>query len=225
MNNIRSRAEEIVFRELIYAISKGKLHLVTTVASTVFNKGTEPRITDTLRNRKNYLIILNTLLRKAAEMSGVHPLHIDKIPSDFARQIEGIPSIRQSLSLQEKNDPGVLLVGKEVFSEKYSYYVGRTITLARYDLTADLSLKSVSAQLGVNPNYFATLFRKECCCTLTEYVNEQRIDRAFALLKKTGKPVQEIASECGFSDASYFIRLFKRRTGLTPNQYRRQQKG
>ena len=101
-NSIRSRAEEIVFRELIYAISKGKLHLVTTVASTVFNKGTEPRITDTLRNRKNYLIILNTLLRKAAEMSGVHPLHIDKISSDFARQIEGIPSIRQSLSLQEK---------------------------------------------------------------------------------------------------------------------------
>lgn len=103
------------------------------------------------------------------------------------------------------------------------YYVGRTITLVHYDLTADLSLKSISAQLNVNPNYFATLFRKECGCTLTEYVNGQRIDRAFALLKKTGKPVQEIASECGFSDANYFIRLFKRRTGLTPNQYRQQQ--
>ncbi|MGN0425319.1 MAG: helix-turn-helix domain-containing protein [Acetatifactor sp.] len=208
--------------QLMEAVSKGKLHLVTAVASTVFNRGTEPRITDTLRNRKNYLIILNTLLRKAAETGGVHPLHIDKISSDFARKIERVPSIHQSLSLQEKMIREYCLLVKKYSLKKYSYYVGRAITLVHYDLTADLSLKSVSEQLGVNPNYFATLFRKECGCTLTEYVNGQRIDRAYVLLKKTGKPVQEIASECGFSDANYFIRLFKRRTGLTPNQYRQQ---
>lgn len=210
--------------QLMEAVSKGKLHLVTAVASSVFNKGTEPRIPDTLRNRKNYLIILNTLLRKAAEMGGVHPLHIDKMSSDFARQIESVPTIHQSLSLQERMIREYCLLVKKYSLKKYSYYVERTITLVHYDLTADLSLKSISTQLNVNPNYFATLFRKECGCTLTEYVNGQRIDRALALLKNSGKLVQEIAAECGFSDTNYFIRLFKRRTGVTPNQYREQQR-
>ena len=104
--------------------------------------------------------------------------------------------------------------------KKYSYYVGRAITLVHYDLTADLSLKSICAQLNVNPSYFSTLFRKEYGCTLTEYVNRQRIDRALLYLKNSNRMVQDIAAECGFSDPNYFIRLFKRQTGMTPNQYR-----
>ena len=61
---------------LMDAVSKGKLHLITAAASSVFNNGTEARLSDSLRNRKNYLIILNTPLRKAAEHGGVHPLQL-----------------------------------------------------------------------------------------------------------------------------------------------------
>lgn len=206
--------------QLMEAVSKGKMHLVADMAASVYNNGTEPRLTDSLRNRKNYLIILNTLLRKSAEMGGVHPLHIDKMSSDFARRIEKLPSIRQSLLLQETMIRDYCMLVRKYSLKKYSYYVGRAITLVHYDLTADLSLKSICAQLNVNPSYFSTLFRKEFGCTLTEYVNRQRIDRALLYLKNSNRMVQDIAAECGFSDPNYFIRLFKRQTGMTPNQYR-----
>jgi AraC-like DNA-binding protein len=90
------------------------------------------------------------------------------------------------------------------------------------DLTADLGLKTIAQKLNVNSSYLSTLFRTECGCTLTEYVTRERIDRGIYLLQRTEKSVQEIAAECGIQDANYFIKLFKKLTGLTPGRYREQ---
>ena len=206
---------------LMEAISRGKLHQVIAVASTVFNNGAEQRLNDSLRDRKNNLVILKTLLRKAAENGGVHPLHIHRLSSHFAGQIENARTIKESLALQEEMIRSFCLLVKEHSLSQYSFYVGQTITLVQYDLTADLSLKNIAAQLNVNPSYLSNLFHKECGCTLTEFVNSQRIDRAVQLLSNSKKAVQDIAAECGIQDVNYFIKLFKRQTGLTPNQYRR----
>lgn len=206
---------------LMEAISRGKLHQVTAVASTVFNNGAQQRLNDSLRDRKNNLVILKTLLRKAAEYGGVHPLHIHRLSSHFSGQIENTRTIKESLALQEEMIRSFCLLVKEHSLSQYSFYVGQTITLVQYDLTADLSLKTTAAQLNVNPSYLSKLFHKECGCTLTEFVNRQRIDRAVLLLSNSKKAVQDIAAECGIQDVNYFIKLFKRQTGLTPNQYRR----
>ena len=206
---------------LMEAISRGKLHQVTAVASTVFNNGAQQRLNDSLRDRKNNLVILKTLLRKAAEYGGVHPLHIHRLSSHFSGQIENARTIKESLALQEEMIRSFCLLVKEHSLSQYSFYVGQTITLVQYDLTADLSLKTTAAQLNVNPSYLSKLFHKECGCTLTEFVNRQRIDRAVLLLSNSKKAVQDIAAECGIQDVNYFIKLFKRQTGLTPNQYRR----
>ncbi len=207
-------------RMLMEAVSQGKLHKVNVAAASVFNNGTEPRLPDSLRNRKNYLIILNTLLRKAAEYGGVHPLHIDRISSYFAKEIEKIRSINKSLSLQEQMIREYCLLVKRHSLRNYSYLIGRAITLIHFDLTADLSLNSISGQLGVTPGYLSGRFRKECGCTLTDYVNRKRIEKAMTLLEDFGRQVQDIAYECGISDTNYFVRLFKKYVGLTPTAYR-----
>lgn len=207
---------------LMDAVSQGKLHKVSAIASAVYNNGTEQRLSDSLRNRKNYLIILNTLLRKAAEQGGVHPLHIDRMSSSFARKIEDIHSIEYSLHLQSEMIRNYCILVKQHSLSNYSHLIGKAITLVAYDLTADLSLNSIAKQLNVNPTYLSGLFRKECDCTLTEYVNGKRIEQAVNLLNKTDKLVNVISYECGIQDTNYFIKLFKRYTGLTPTQYREQ---
>ena len=206
--------------KLIEAVSKGKLHLVTAVASSVFTNGAQQRLSDSLRDRKNYLIILKTLLRKAAEQGGVHPLHIHRLSSLFATQIENVRSIKESLSLQEEMIRRFCLLVKQHSLSKFSYYVGQAITIVQYDLTADLRLKTIASQLNLNPSYLSNLFHREYGCTLTEFINKQRIDRSIALLRLTTKPVQEIATECGIHDVNYFIKLFKKQTGFTPRAYR-----
>lgn len=207
---------------LMEAISKGQLHLVTAAASTVFNNGTELRLSDSLRDRKNYLIILKTLLRKAAEYGGVHPIHLHRLSSHYAGMIENARSIKQSLSLQEAMIRDFCQLVKRHSLSKYSYYVGQAITLIQYDLTADLRLKTIAEKLNVNSSYLSNLFHKEVGITLTDYINGQRIERSIHLLQLTTKSVQEIAAECGIQDANYFIKLFKKHTGFTPSRYRAQ---
>ena len=207
-------------KQLMKAVSQGNLHLVTAVASSVYNNGTEQRLPDSLRDRKNYLIILKTLLRKAAEHGNVHPLHIHRLTSKYSKRIEETRSLKESLQLQENMIRDYcILVNKHSLSH-YSYYVGKAITIINYDLTADLSLHSISSQLNVNSSYLSNLFHKECNCTLTEYVNRKRITHAVSMLKNTDKLIQDIASDCGFQDTTYFIRLFKKQFGCTPLQYR-----
>lgn len=208
--------------KLMEAVSKGKLHLVTAAASTIFNNGAEQRLNDSLRDRKNYLIILKTLLRKAAEQGGVHPMHLHRLSSHYAGLIENTRTIKQSLSLQENMIRDFCQLVKRHSLSKYSYYVGQAITLIQYDLTADLKLKTIAEKLNVNNCYLSTLFHKEVGSTLTEYINKQRIEQSVHLLQLTSKPVQEIATECGFQDANYFIKLFKKQTGFTPARYREQ---
>ena len=208
---------------LIDAVSKGKLHLVTAVASTVFNNGALPQLTDSLRDRNNNLVILKTLLRKAAEQGGVHPLHIHRLSTHFADRIENLRTLKQSFTLQEDMIRSYCLLVKRHSLSQYSYYVGQAITLVQYDLTADLRLKTIADQLNVNSSYLSNLFHKEYGCTLTEFVNRQRIDHGILLLQNTSKSVQAVAAECGIHDVNYFIKLFKKQAGFTPSRYRTQQ--
>jgi len=64
-------------------------------------------------------------------------------------------------------------------------------------------------------------FRAATGMTLIEYLQNLRVEKAKRLLEGDALPVDEISAETGYEDASFFRRLFKRRTGLTPSQYRR----
>ena len=209
-------------RELMHAVSQGHLLELSAIDSAVYMQGTEQRVPDTLRNRMNYLIILNTLLRKAAEQGSVHPLHIDRLSSQFAVQIEQLVSLEGSIELQRRMIHKYCLLVRNHSLRDYSALLGRAITLIEYDLTADLSLSALAQRLNVNSSYLSGLFRREMGCTLTDFVNRKRMEQAVFLLNSTQLQVQAISAECGIQDVNYFIKLFKRHIGITPKMYRKQ---
>ena len=209
-------------KELMEAVSQGQLHRVSTIAGGFYLSAAEQRLPDGLRDRKNYIIILNTLLRKAAEYGKVHPVHIDRMSARYAMEIERLTSEGEVAGLMEDMIRSYCLLVKEHSLRNHSDLVGRAIAIIHFDLPADLSLKSIAAQLNVTPSYLSALFKRECGCTLTDYVNDRRLDYALHLLTNTNRQIQNIAFECGIQDVNYFIRLFKRRTGMTPTHYRKQ---
>lgn len=83
-----------------------------------------------------------------------------------------------------------------------------------------ITIQSISAECNINANYLSQLFKKEMGMTLVKYITKLRIMYACNLLDSTNLSINEISEKCGYDDYFYFIRIFKKVTDTTPNQYR-----
>ena len=86
----------------------------------------------------------------------------------------------------------------------------------------DLSLDSVSEILHISPAYLSAQFKKYQKMNFLDCLTELRINAAKELLTDPFRSAAEVASMVGYEDSSYFARTFKKRTGMTPTQYRRE---
>ena len=206
--------------ELMNAVSQGLTHKAELLLTNFSEISFEKRAADPLRNIKNYFIIMNTLLRKAAENGGVHPIYIDSISSSYAKRIEELSSTDGTGKFMVEIFRAYSNLVKNHSISKFSPAVQKTIVTVDSDLTADLSLNALSALNNVSAGYLSTLFKNETGQTLTEFVNRRRIKMAKKLLKTTNLQVQTIAQHCGILDVQYFTKLFKKYEGKTPKEYR-----
>jgi len=206
--------------ELIQIVSQGLTHRAERMLSGITMLNFDRRMGDPIRDLKNYCIICNTLLRKAAEQGGVHPVYLDSVSSDFAQKIESSHSIESAQVLMRDMITSYCRLVKKYATKHYSSVVQRTITYIDTDLSADLSLSALAAFQKVNPSYLSSLFKRETGETLTEHVNKKRIAYAVQLLQSTKLQISSIAQHCGISDVNYFSKLFKKYTGLTPREFR-----
>ena len=207
--------------ELIQAITMGQLHKENLLLSAVTENMFEKRISDPIRNAKNYCIIMNTLSRKATEQGGVHPLYIDRVSSKFAAKIEQITSLKEVSILMREMFCSYCQLVRTHATQKFIPVVQKTMLMIDSDLSAELSLHSLAMHQGISDGYLSTVFKKETGKTLSQYIQEKRIKHAMHLLDTTHLQVQTIALHCGIMDMQYFSKIFKKHTGKTPKEYRK----
>lgn len=92
----------------------------------------------------------------------------------------------------------------------------------RENVSDEISNTELGAIFGYHPFYISRMLKSKKGITLHQYVSDYRIKHARCALVYTGKTVAEIAEECGFTDSSYFTKIFKNRFGMTPKEYRNQ---
>ena len=88
--------------------------------------------------------------------------------------------------------------------------------------TRKISLKEIAGIAGLSPPYFSTIFKEEMGENLSKYLNRLRVEKASRLLLETDMSLSEIASCCCFEDQSWFSKIFKAYTGISPGKYRNQ---
>ena len=207
--------------ELMQIISRGQLHRAEQLTAAFVPTVLEARAADPVRNMKNYCIIGNTLMRKAAQQGGVHPVYLDRISSDFAQRIESIPTLAAGQKIFSDMVYSYCRLVRKHTARHYSPQVEKAVLCIEADLSQDLSLHALSAILNLSPGYLSTLFHQETGQTITDFVNTKRMENAARLLRGSTLQIQTVAQYCGISDVNYFSKLFKRHYGITPREYRK----
>lgn len=123
------------------------------------------------------------------------------------------------------------------FMRQIAAYSGRDKKKGKGELLADsvdkiisiqfadpnLCVESIADTLGLTASYLGRLYKQNTGCSITERMQSARMEAAKKLLAETDDPVTYIAQEVGYSSDTYFYKLFKQDTGVTPVDYRKNQ--
>lgn len=169
---------------------------------------------------KTRAIELCSLLSRSAIESGAPTDSILKLNNHFLKNLQQITTLESlCFKLQE-------IV--ETFSESMFNYVPsknnelikKAMLYISDHFNESITLDDVSNHVHLHPSYFSTMFKQATGSSFKEYLNMVRIEESKRLLSNTDFSIIDIAVAIGFEDQSYFSKVFKKYTGLTPKQFR-----
>lgn len=121
----------------------------------------------------------------------------------------------------------ILIVEADIDSSEYSCEnavssktINRLLDYINIHYNEPLTLKTLSQTFNFNYYYLSSYFASHCSEGFSAYLNKVRINKACELLRKGTMPISEICSAVGYTDHSYFTKVFKKFTGVTPKQFR-----
>lgn len=163
-------------------------------------------------------------LRFTADLTGINPellmkelenAHYDNDVSLSKSIAELLSSyIRLLLNSSDVMLPPVRLSGcKNTIKDIVDY--------VHLNYSKDISLKQLAGLYFINEKYLGNLFWKETGTTFRSYLNDLRLDHSVAELKNTDKSILHIAMDSGFKNVTYFNRQFKKKFGMSPTAFRK----
>jgi AraC family transcriptional regulator len=100
------------------------------------------------------------------------------------------------------------------------YKLKQALEYMNVHLSENISLATISDELGISQYYFCRLFKQSTGMTPHAYLIQQRVERSKQLLRLKEYSMLDIAIECGFANPSHFAKWFRRYTGISPKQFR-----
>ena len=169
----------------------------------------------------NGFAVLRTLARKAAEQGGCSIVKIDEITRESIQQY-ALARTESELNTVQKNM--LVKLTKAVADTKkmsnYSPIVRNTLNYISANYSQNISLSELADMNHVSEEHLSRSFKKEMGSNISTHIGNIRIKKAAELLKSTNLSISEIALYIGYSDNNYFVKVFKKRYGMTPSAYR-----
>lgn len=168
---------------------------------------------------KTRAIELTALLSRAAIEGGAATDTILRLNNQFLKNLNLTTDI-DSLCLQLQEI--VVSFTESMFNyipTKNYEQIKKAMEYIASNFSYQITLEDVAKHVNLNPSYFSTIFKQSSGSSFKEYLNMVRVEESKRLLSNTDYSIIDIAIAVGFEDQSYFSKVFKKYTGLTPKQY------
>ncbi|GAE31536.1 helix-turn-helix domain-containing protein [Alkalihalobacillus hemicellulosilyticus] len=173
-----------------------------------------------LRSNKNHIITMITLVSRASIDGGLHEEVAFSLHDSFIQQLEELNRLDDIRMLARDVLYTFARKVKQVKNDRHS----RTITICKdyifKYIYEDLTHEQIAKRVELSPKYLSVLFKKEVGITISEYIQQIKIEEAKKLLAYSNTPISDICSLLNYTDQSYFTKVFKKFIGVTPKFYR-----
>lgn len=173
-------------------------------------------------NRRYHTIIMTALISRFCIEAGMD-ISVSYALSDiFIRKLDKMNNITQINDMSDEIAMTYCRKMREIVKkEVVSRHIVLAIDYIRAHIQENLTVESVAAALSLNSSYLSKLFKQEMGKTISRYIRDQKIQIAQNMLRHLDESSLNIANYLGFSSQSHFIQVFKKSTGMTPEEYRK----
>lgn len=125
------------------------------------------------------------------------------------------------LSIIEWVDKDIVSIGETALTTAKDKRISQIINYINNNLTSDINLDLLASEFYIDKYYLCHTFKDVTGTSIMDYVNKKRLIEAERLIKYSEMSITEISSYIGFNNVSYFISLFNKKHGCTPNSFKK----
>ena len=149
------------------------------------------------------------------------PIKPSEFKASLKRMIESVDTLQENERSSAAQIAVEAIAKSSGSANNQQSFVEESVSYIQKHFKERLTLQMVASRVYMNAQYFSRVFKRETGVTFTEYVNRLKIQYACKLLETTNYPAYRISSECGFTDPSYFNRVFYAQMNMTPKKYKK----
>lgn len=217
LKEIKDKKEELISNIVEHFIEESNEDVKTSIRRFVDYVFDNSKVSDIRRDFMELYYKIEGICRK---------YDIDIINGEI-NKLNGI--IESALLNRDKNK--LLLqfeiVVDSIFEEIYKQnnnskntYIQSAMEYVEKNIKRNITLEEVARHISITPHYLSKIFKKEVGVNFITYVTDRKIDLAKKMLEDESIPIVNISIELSFNQANYFSKVFKKKVGLTPSEYR-----
>lgn len=212
-------AERLMFR----MIQEGSLENMVELAPQ-FSGGQVGKMCpdDPLRQAKDEVICLAVLCSRAAILGGVSPEGGYNMADYYIQRAEAAQTVSAAQSCgTELLQTAVARVRRCRANSRYTSPISACMEYIETHIQEKISLDAMAHEIGYASYYLSSKFQKETGISITDYVKQRKIDLAKEMLHNHSLSATDVSERLSFSSPSYFGAVFRKYTGMTPNEYQK----